>query len=131
MKTAYKDVLGDDRYREYQHEQTLRGSSLRKVAKEFELPREDLYDVFDATDAAQEAAAVIRENQNLSNAERQAALDQIRSETESQLTKLIGDDATQSYIEQGSRIRNLNSNGQQTIESSTMVAPAQVIRFSQ
>jgi hypothetical protein len=99
MKTAYKDVLGDDRYREYQHEQTLRGSSLRKVAKEFEIPREDLYDVFDATDAAQEAAAVIRENQTLSDADRQMALDRIRSETESQLSNLIGDEARQSYIE--------------------------------
>jgi hypothetical protein len=131
MKTAYQDVLGDDRYREYQHEQTFQGSSLKKVAKEFDIPREDIYDVYDATDAAQEAAAVVRENRDLSEAQRQAALDQIRSETESQLTKLIGDGATQSYIEQGSRIRNLNSNGQQTIESSTMVSPAQVIRFTQ
>ena len=131
MKTAYKEVLGDDRYREYQHEQTFRGSSLRNVAKEFDIPREDIYDVYDATDAAQEAAEVVRTNQDFSEAQRQAALDQIRSETEAQLTKLIGDEATQSYIDQGSRIRNLNSNAQQSVESSTMIVPAQAIRFSQ
>jgi hypothetical protein len=78
MKTAYKDVLGDDRYREYQHEQTLRGSTLRNVAKEFEIPREDVYNVYDATDAVQEAADVVRRNEALSEAQRQAALDQIR-----------------------------------------------------
>ena len=131
MKTAYKEVLGDDRYREYQHEQTFRGSSLRNVAKEFDIPREDIYNVYDSTDAAQAAAEVVRGNEALSEAQRQAALDRIRSETEAQLTKLIGDEATQSYIEQGSRIRNLNNSGQQTIESSTMIAPAQVIQFHQ
>ena len=131
LKAAYKEVLGDDRYQDYQHEQTLRGSSLRTVAKEFDLPREDVYQVFDATDAAQEAANAIRGNQNLSTEERQVALDQIRAETEAQVSKLIGSEAAQSYIERGSRIRNLNNSAQQPGEVSTMVAPAQVIRFSQ
>ncbi len=131
LKAAYEEVLGEDRYREYGHEQTLRGSSLRNVAKEFDIPREDIYDVFDATDAAQEAAQVIRSNQNLDEAQRQAALDSIRLETEAQLNRLIGKEATQSYIEKGSRIKNLNRSGSQgTVESTSFVAPAQVIQFS-
>ncbi len=131
LKESYRDVLGDDRYREYQHEQTFRGSSLRNVAKEFDIPREDVYSVYDATDAAQEAAQVVRENQNLNAAQRQAALDQIRAETEAQLSNIIGDEATQSYINQGSRIKNLNANGNAAVSSTLEVAPAQVIRFSQ
>lgn len=133
LKESYKEVLGDDRYREYQHEQTFRGSSLRNVAKEFDLPREDIYSVYDTTDAAQEAARVIRENQSLDEAQRQAALDQIRAETEAQLSRIIGDEATQSYIDQGSRIKNLNANanGQGSVTSTLEVSPTQEIRFTQ
>ena len=130
MKEAYRDVLGDERYREYGHEQTLKGSSLRHVAKEFEIPREDIYHVYDATDAAQEAARLIRSDQSLSDAQRQASLDRIRAETEAELARIIGEDATQSYIERGSRVRNLNQNTS-SVPVETIIDASQVIRFSQ
>lgn len=131
MKETYREVLGDERFREYGHEQTLRGSSLRHVAKEFDIPREDIYQVYDATDSAWEAAQLIRTDQSLSDAQRQASLDSIRAETEAELARIIGDDASQSYIERGSRVRNLNSNTSGSTPVETIIDSTQVIRFSQ
>lgn len=132
LKAGYEEILGEEQYRHYQHEQTFRGSSLRQVAKEYESPREDVYQVYDATDAAQEAAQQIRQNEALSTQERQVALDQIRAETEAEVSRLIGQEAAQSYIEKGSRIRNLNNEAAaaSTTATSTFVAPAQVISVS-
>ncbi len=126
LKTAYEEVLGDDRYRQFKHEQTLRGSSLRKVAKEFDLPREEVYQIFEVTDVAQEAAQQIRRDDSLSEADRQSALDRIRAETEAEVTRVIGDEAARSYIDQGSRIRNLNQRGAapNVTSSKRITAPA-------
>ena len=129
LKSAYKEVLGDDRYREYQHEQTLRGSSLRNIAKEFDIPREDIYQVYDATDAAQEAAQVIRGNSELSQAQQQAALDQIRLETEAQVANIIGEDAAQSYVQKGSRIRNLNQTASSQAGATSMMDAEMMQRY--
>lgn len=102
----FEETLGEARFREYQHGKSFR--RVREIAEEFEIAHEDFFEVFDATNAAEEAAKLIRESQNLTKTKRQAALDRIRAETENEVKKIIGDQAAQSYIEKGYKIRNLN-----------------------
>ncbi|MCS1411892.1 MAG: hypothetical protein M2R45_05094 [Verrucomicrobia subdivision 3 bacterium] len=55
---------------QYQHEQPFRGSGLRKVAKEYDIPRESVCQIYTDT---QETANLTCTDQTLSDAQRQAA----------------------------------------------------------
>ena len=108
METQTRSLLGDERYREYVNEQNWSGSSLRKVARDFNIPKETAFKVFDLTDTAKDAAERMRRDALRSDAQKQAALDAIRAETETTAGAVIGPDALQAYVKRGSAIKNLN-----------------------
>jgi len=108
LETQTRSLLGDERYREYVNEQNWSGSSLRKVARDFNIPKETAFKVFDLTDTAKDAAERMRRDALRSDAQKQAALDAIRAETETTAGAVIGPDALQAYVKRGSAIKNLN-----------------------
>ena len=108
LESQTRNLLGDERYREYVNEQNWSGSSLRKVAQDYNIPKETAFKVFDLTDAAKEAAERVRADALRSDAQKQAALDAIRAETENAVGAVIGPDAMQAYVKGGSAIKNLN-----------------------
>lgn len=108
LEAQTRSLLGEDRYREYTHEQNWAGSSLRQIAQDFNIPKETAFKVFDLTDAAKEAAERIRKYDQRPDTQKQAALDAIRAETERAVSGLIGPQALQAYVNRGTALRNLS-----------------------
>jgi hypothetical protein len=102
-----KNVLGDDRFREYKYDQDFSRSSLKDVVKEFNVPKDQAFKVFDIKTAAQEQAANVRKDLSLSPEQRQAALQAIQQETRIAVNQLIGADAGDKYFDKGSWMKNL------------------------
>lgn len=108
LEAQTRNLLGEDRYREYTHEQNWAGSSLRQIAQDFNIPKETAFKVFDLTNAAKEAAERIRTDDQRPDTQKQAALDAIRAEAERAISGLIGPQALQAYVNRGSALRNLS-----------------------
>lgn len=107
LNAGMEKILGE-RYPEYKYDQSWSRSSLRGVAKDFNVPKEQALKVFDVRDTAQEEARRVRSNTDLTLQQRQAALDGIRAETERTLSGLLGKPATDAYVEKGSWIKGLS-----------------------
>jgi hypothetical protein len=103
-----KGILGEDRFREYKYDQDYSRSSLRDIATEHNVPKEQAYKVFDIKAAAQEQATAIRKDKNLSPEQRQAALDAIQQETRNAVNSALGSTAGEEYFSKGSWLKNLN-----------------------
>src|SRR5688572_29371060 len=101
-----KNTLGEDRYRAYKYDQSFSSSSLKDVAKEFNVPKEQAFKVFDIKTAAQEQAAAIRKDQSLTPEQRQAALRAVQKETQDAVIQLIGSPAGEAYYNKGSWLKN-------------------------
>jgi len=109
-----KGILGEDRFREYKYDQDYSRSSLRDVAKEYNVPKEQAYKVFDIKAAAQEQAAAVRKDKSLTPEQRQAALNGIQQETRNAVNGALGQTAGEAYFTKGSWLKNLNKVGQST-----------------
>ena len=72
LETQTRALLGDERYQEYQHEQTWVRSSFRNVAQEYGIPKQTAFQVFDITDVAGQQADAIRGDAMLSQSQKQA-----------------------------------------------------------
>ena len=103
-----KNVLGDDRYREYKYDQDFSRSSLKDVVKEFNVPKDQAFKVFDIKSAAQEQAANIRKDQSLTPEQRQAALQAIQQETRNAVGQVLGSAAGEAYFNKGSWLKDLS-----------------------
>src|SRR5688500_8776731 len=73
LDQSIKNTLGEDRYREYKYDQDFSRSTLKDIAKEFNVPKEQAFKVFDVKTAAQEGAARVRKDQSLTPEQREAA----------------------------------------------------------
>jgi hypothetical protein len=102
-----KNVLGEDRFREYKYDQDFSRSSLKEVVKEFNVPKDQAFKVFDIKTAAQEQAANIRKDQSLTSEQRQAALQAIQQETRNAVNQVIGSAAGDKYFDTGSWMKGL------------------------
>src|SRR5688572_24739666 len=107
LDQSIKNTLGEDRYREYRYDQDFSRSTLKDIAKEFNVPKEQAFKVFDVKAAAQEEAARVRKDQSLTPEQRQAALQAIQQETSQTVIRLIGSPAGEAYFNKGSWIKNL------------------------
>jgi len=102
-----KNILGEDRYREYKYDQDFSRSSLKDVVKEFNVPKDQAFKVFDIKAAAQEQAANIRKDQSLTPDQRQAALQAIQQETRNAVNQVLGSAAGDKYFGVGSWMKGL------------------------
>jgi hypothetical protein len=107
LETQTRALLGDERYQEYQHEQNWMRSSLRNVAEEYAIPKQSAFQVFDLTDVANQQADQIRADPQLSQAQKQAALDAVRSQTQTAVAEVIGQPALEAYMKRSGTINNL------------------------
>jgi len=108
MQSSIKSVLGEDRYREYKFEPNWQRSSLRDVAREYNVPKQTALQVFDIRDEARSEASRVRSDKTLSTEQRQAALNGIRAATETALGEVLGANAARAYVDQGSWIKGLS-----------------------
>jgi hypothetical protein len=107
LDQSIKNTLGEDRYREYKYDQDFSRSSLKDIAKEFNVPKEQAFKVFDVKTAAQEEAARVRKDTSLTPEQRQAALLAIQQQTSQAVNRLIGSAAGEAYFSKGSWLKNL------------------------
>jgi len=114
---SIKGVLGD-RYPEYKYDGDWARSSLRDVAKEYNVPKDKALKVFDIKSVAQEQAAAVRKDQSLTPEQRQTALQGIQQETRSAVNQLLGANAGEAYFDKGSWLKNLAKAGQNNSQQS-------------
>ena len=102
-----KNMLGEDRFREYKYDQDFSRSSLKDVVKEFNVPKDQAFKVFDIKAAAQEQAANIRKDTSLTREQREVALQAIQQETRNAVNQVIGPAAGDKYFDTGSWMKGL------------------------
>lgn len=122
LNTQMEQALGD-RYPEYKYDQAWSSSSLRGVAKEHNIPKAQALKVFEVRDVAQAEAQRVRSDPQLTQQQRETALQGLRAETERSLAGLLGQPATEAYIEKGSWIKNLSEPAAPPIPISLRPAP--------
>jgi hypothetical protein len=111
LDSQIRGILGEQRFVEYKYDNDWNRSSLRKVAEEHNIPKQDALKVFDIRATAQEEAAKVRADKSLKPEQMQAALNGIRAETEKAVGDVIGAKPLQDYIQKGSWLKNLNKAG--------------------
>lgn len=116
LDSTVKSILGEDRFREYKYDQDWSRSSLRDVAKEHNIPKEQAFKVFEIKAAATEQVATLRRDQSLTAEQRKAALDAIQQETRNAVNGVLGSAAGEAYFTKGSWLKNLNRTGQNTAD---------------
>ena len=80
---------------------------LNSIARDYSIPKETAFKVFDLQKEAQAAAAKVRENQALSAEQRTAALTAMRTETEKAVGQVLGNEAAQAYFKKALWIKNM------------------------
>ena len=103
MEKQLQQTLGPERFKQWDYESQYASSSLRSVAEEHGVPRENIYQAFDVRKESQRAAAEILANAALGGADRQAALANIRTAAELEWRNLLGADGWNTYTRRGSR----------------------------
>ena len=103
LETQLRQTLGEDRFKQWNYESQYASSSLRNVAEQHNISRENIYKAFDARKDAQQAAAELLLNNTLADGARQEALRGIRNEAELIWRGLLGENGWNTYNRRGSR----------------------------
>jgi len=91
MQAEIAAVLGTDKSAELERAQDYQYQQLASLARHNDLPAETAPKIYDFKQAAEKAAEAVKTSQDLSPEERQAALAQIRAETETAVKKMLGE----------------------------------------
>ena len=100
LKEDIKATLGDQRYAEYERAQDYNFQAMLNAAKKSDLGLAEAAQVYDMKKLAEQKAAELRSNSKLSNEERTAALQAIRTQTERSMQQTLGEKGWQSYNRQ-------------------------------
>jgi len=106
LRAQLRQSLGEERYREYAFEREW--LSAADMASQFDISKERYRQVFEYKMAAQDQAEKLRVAPSLTPAQRQAALDAIRTETEGAIGGVLGQDLLPGYLRVAPWIRELN-----------------------
>lgn len=98
-----KQVLGEERFSQYEHEREWSQSSLRNISEQHNIPKESVFKAFDVRRLAQEEAVRIRGDASLPQGQREAALSNIRSQSEAAFQQLLGEEGFRNYQRRGAR----------------------------
>ena len=101
MKAELATALGADKFKEYERGTDHYYQQLQRLAKKNDLPTNTAGKVFDYKSTAEDTVKKLRDNKDMTNEQRQAALQQIRTETEATLKQTLGDKAYKSYLKNG------------------------------
>lgn len=97
MQAEVAAALGADKFAELDRAQDYQYQQLASLAKRNDLPAETAPKIYDFKKAAESAATALKASQDLSPEERQAALAQIRAETETAVKAALGDKLFKRY----------------------------------
>jgi hypothetical protein len=100
LNEEIKKTLGDTRYAEYERAQDYNYQTLYRIGDKNSVAHEDINKLYDIKKVAEEQAKTIRNDQSLTPEARTAALQGIRSETETIWHKTLGDKAFEAYQNQ-------------------------------
>lgn len=101
MKADLAAVLGADKFKEYERGQDYNYQQLQRLAKRNDLPADTATKIYDYKSIAEDGVKKLRENKDLTNEQRQAALQDIRTETENTLKQTLGEKAYKNYLKNG------------------------------
>lgn len=108
LDSKLKNLLGEERFTEYQRGQDFNYQAIAKTADRFNLPKDSAVKVYDMKQIAEEQVKRVRSDSKLSPAQREAALQAIQAETERSVREVFGEQAFNSYEkQQGFWIKNL------------------------
>ncbi len=101
MKAELAASLGTDKFKEYERGTDYYYQQLTRLAKKNDLPADTAGKVYDYKTTAEDAVKNLRGNKDMTREESQAALQQIRTETEATLKNTLGEKAYNSYLKNG------------------------------
>jgi len=101
MQAEIAAALGADKSAELERAQDYQYQQLASLARHNDLPPETAPKIYDFKQAAEKAAAALKASQDLTPEERQAALAQIRAETEASVKTALGDKLFKRYLSNG------------------------------
>jgi hypothetical protein len=107
LNDEIKKILGDKRYTEYQRLQEPDYKTLAQVADRFDLSRDVVDRVYGMKQEAERQKMALESNPDLTDEQRQAALNAIAKETERSVSKEMGGVYKSYYKTAGNWIRNL------------------------
>jgi len=107
LNDEIKKILGDKRYTEYQRLQEPDYKTLAQVADRFDLSRDVVDRVYGMKQEAERQKLALESNPDLTDEQRQAALNAIAKETERSVSKEMGGVYKSYYKTAGNWIRNL------------------------
>lgn len=112
LNEKVKEILGGDRYTDYERSQDYIYQGIAKVAQREGLPKEAGIKVYDMKKVAEAEATKVRANKSLSADQRKAALEAIRTETERSMGEVLGAKAMENYQKQPTAywLRNISPN---------------------
>jgi hypothetical protein len=101
MQAEIAAALGTDKSAELERAQDYQYQQLASLARHNDLPPETAPKIYDFKQAAEKAAEALKASQDFSPEERQAALAQIRVETEASVKTALGDKLYKRYLSNG------------------------------
>ena len=101
MKAEMTAALGEPKVKEMERAADYYYQQLQRLAKKNDLPVESAGKVYDYKSTAEDTVKKLNSNKDMTGEQRQAALQQIRTETEETLKKTLGDKAYKSYLKNG------------------------------
>jgi hypothetical protein len=107
-----KAVLGDDRYTEYERGQDWAYQGMHKTAERQGLGKAEANKVYDMKKVAEEEARKLRTNTSLTPEQRNAALRNIRTETENGIKSVFGQKGFESYESQAWWLKSISPDPQ-------------------
>lgn len=97
LNEQLKNTLGPERYADYEREKDWQYKTVSKFVQRQNLPKEAAVKVWDAKKAAETEAGKIRNNSNLNQDQKNAALSAIQEATQQNLQQTMGAEAFQKY----------------------------------
>jgi hypothetical protein len=97
LNEQIKNSLGPERYADYEREKDWQYKTVSKFVQRQNLPKEAAVKVWDAKKAAEAEAGKIRNNANLNQDQKNAALSAIHEATQQNLQQTMGAEAFQKY----------------------------------
>ncbi len=97
LKAEVSAALGEQKFAELDRAQDYQYQQLKSLAKRNDLPADTAPKIYDFKQAAEKAVEALKANQDLTTEARQAALTQIRVETEQSVSATLGDKIFKRY----------------------------------
>jgi hypothetical protein len=113
MKDQIKELLGADRYADYERAQDYTYQGIAKAISREGLPKESAVKVYDMKKTAEDEMRKVRNNKQLTTEQRDKALDAIRAETEKAMIETMGQKAFDALKKQNGWMKGI-----------TLVSPA-------